>query len=131
MNILIDTHILIWALDEQHRISNERKELLADYSNAVFASQISLMELVIKKSLNKLPDFLPTIEEALGRWLANGFEILPIKDEHIFAYQSLPLFSEHKDPFDRFLISTAKAEKMTIMTSDEKFNLYSSFVNIV
>ncbi len=131
MNILIDTHILIWVLDEQNQLSKQRKELLADYSNTVFLSQVSLMELAIKKNLNKLPDFVPDINEVASRWLNNGYEILPISNEHIFAYQHLPLFVEHKDPFDRFLISTAKFERMNIMTSDEKFNLYSSMINIL
>ncbi len=85
MNILIDTHILIWVLDEQKQLSTLRKELLADYSNTVFLSQISLMELVIKKSLNKLPDFVPDIREVANRWMNNGYEILPISSEHIFA----------------------------------------------
>lgn len=131
MNILIDTHILIWVLDEQNQLSKQRKELLADYSNNVFVSQVSLMELAIKKNLNKLPDFVPDISEVANRWLNNGYEILPISNEHIFAYQNLPLFGEHKDPFDRFLISTARFERMNIMTSDEKFNLYSSMISIL
>jgi PIN domain nuclease of toxin-antitoxin system len=131
MNILVDTHILIWVLDEQNQLSKQRKELLEDYSNTVFLSQVSLMELVIKKSLNKLPDFVPDISEAANKWLANGYEILPIKNDHIFTYRSLPLFGEHKDPFDRFLISTAMFEQMDIMTSDEKFKWYSSLINIV
>ena len=126
MNILIDTHILIWVLDEQKQLSTLRKELLADYSNTVFLSQISLMELVIRKSLNKLPDFVPDIREVANRWMNNGYEILPISSEHIFAYQGLPFFGEHKDPFDRFLIATAKFEQLDMMTSDEKFNWYSS-----
>ena len=131
MNILIDTHILIWVLDEQNQLSKQRKELLTDYSNNVFVSQVSLMELAIKKNLNKLPDFVPDISEVANRWLNNGYEILPISNEHIFAYQNLPLFGEHKDPFDRFLISTARFERMNIMTSDEKFNLYSSMISIL
>jgi PIN domain nuclease of toxin-antitoxin system len=111
--------------------TNCPNNLLADYSNTVFLSQISLMEMVIKKNLNKLPDFVPDINEAANQWLANGYEILPIKNEHIFAYKSLPLFGEHKDPFDRFLISTAIFEQMDIMTSDEKFNWYSSLINVI
>lgn len=131
MNILVDTHILIWVLDEQKRLSTLRKELLADYSNTVILSQVSLMELAIKKSLNKLPDFVPDIGEVANRWLKNGYEILHLSNDHIFAYQELPLFAEHKDPFDRFLIATALAEQMDVMTSDEKFKLYAPLINII
>lgn len=56
MNILVDTHILVWALDEQNQLSAKHKQLMEDYTNKVFISQISLMELVIKKNLNKLPE---------------------------------------------------------------------------
>ncbi len=131
MNILVDTHILIWVLDEQYQLSGQRRKLLVDYENSVFASQISFMELVIKKNLNKLPDFIPDISDVAELWLNNGYKILPIDNKHIFAYQNLPLFDDHKDPFDRFLISTAMVEGMHLMTSDEKFNLYVSLLKII
>ena len=65
-------------------------------------------------------------------WLKNNYKILPISNEHIFfAYQNLSLFSEHKGPFDLFIIATAKSEGFHIKTSDEKFSLYSTIVNII
>lgn len=89
------------------------------------------MELAIKKNINKLPGFVPDIKTVTEQLLRNGFELLPLTNTHIFLYEHLPLFSEHKDPFDRFLIAVAQHEKFTIMTSDAKFQLYSSLVSII
>jgi PIN domain nuclease of toxin-antitoxin system len=89
------------------------------------------MEIAIKKNRNKLPDFVPDIQMVADQLLANGFELLPLKNEHIFPYQHLPLLQEHRDPFDRFLIAIAKDENLTIVTTDDKFQLYSSLIEII
>ena len=131
MDILVDTQILVWSFDINSPLNSAHKQLLEDASNNIFVSQISLMELAIKKNIDKLPDFVPTIEDVKTQLLSNGFELLNLADEHIFEYQNLPLFKEHRDPFDRFLISVAKSENLVIMTTDQKFGLYSSIVQIV
>src|ERR1700742_4972164 len=104
MDILIDTQILIWSFDNNSPLSDTYKKLLEDTSNKIFVSQISLMELSIKKNINKLPKFIPDIEEIIQQIAVTGFEVLQLKDVHIVAYQYLPVFNEHRDPFDRFLI---------------------------
>jgi PIN domain nuclease of toxin-antitoxin system len=131
MDILIDTQILIWSFDVHSPLSRRHKDLLEDASNKIFVSQISLMELAIKKNINKLPGFLPDIRIVVDQLLNNGFELLKLTDEHIFSYQALPLFQEHKDPFDRFLIAIAKQENFTIVTTDAKFQFYSSLIQII
>lgn len=131
MDILIDTQILVWSFDIHSPLSDQYKELLQDSTNRIVVSQISLMELAIKKNINKLPNFMPDIRIIAEQLLSNGFELLKLSDEHIFTYQHLPLFPEHRDPFDRFLIATAKYENLSIMTTDEKFRLYSSLVQII
>ena len=131
MDILIDTQILVWSFDIHSPLTKQHKELLEDTSNRIFASQISLMELAIKKSLNKLPDFVPDISVVKDQLLINGFELLRLADEHISAYQQLPLFQEHKDPFDRFLIAIAKQENFAVLTTDRKFELYSNLIHII
>jgi PIN domain nuclease of toxin-antitoxin system len=89
------------------------------------------MELAIKKSTNKLPDFVPDIKAVTDQFLSYGFELLSLTNEQIFTYQQAPLFGDHKDPFDRFLIAIAKQEDLTIITSDAKFHLYASFIKII
>jgi len=131
MNILIDTQILIWSFDVHSPLSQKHRQLIEDVSNRIFVSQISLMELAIKRNINKLPGFVPDIKTVANQLANNGFELLRLTDEHIFTYQALPIFQEHRDPFDRFLIASAMHEKLTILTSDAKFQLYSNLVNIV
>jgi PIN domain nuclease of toxin-antitoxin system len=131
MNLLIDTQILIWSFDVYSPLSKPHKNLLEDSANRILVSQVSLMELAIKKNINKLPDFVPDIKVVADQLLKNGFELLKLTDEHIFSYQDLPVFQEHKDPFDRFLIAIAKYENFTIVTKDVKFQLYSSIIQII
>lgn len=131
MNILVDTQILIWSFDINSPLSKQSQALLEDPVNKIFVSQISLMELAIKKNINKLPDFIPDIEQVTKQLLNNGFELLRLTNEHIFSLQNLPLFPEHRDPFDRFLIAIARQEDLTIITTDAKFHLYSSLIKII
>jgi PIN domain nuclease of toxin-antitoxin system len=61
----------------------------------------------------------------------DGFEFLKINQSHIISYNSLILISDHKDPFDRLLISTAISEKLPIISSDEKFKLYGDIFDLI
>ena len=131
MDILIDTQILVWSFDIHSPLSKHHKELLEDASNRIFVSQISLMELSIKKNINKLPDFIPSISLVVDQLVNNGFNLLRLTNEHIFSYQNLPLFQEYKEPFDRFIIATAMHENFTILTADSKFNLYSALIDLI
>ena len=131
MDILIDTQILVWSFDVNSPLSKQHKEILEDTSNRIFVSHISLMELAIKKNLNKLPDFVPGIQMVRDQLISNGFELLRLTEEQIFSYQQLPLYQEHKDPFDRFLIAIAKHENFSILTADGKFQLYSGMINLI
>jgi len=65
-----------------------------------------------------------THEELVGNIKISEYSVLQIEDYHISAYQEVALFSEHRDPFDRFLLATSFSEKIPIITSDEKFMLY-------
>lgn len=131
MNILVDTQIVVWSLDNNSPLSTKHRGLLADDEHMVYLSQISLMELAIKKAIGKIPGLILSIDEVANFWLQNGFEILPISNKHINCYQSVPYFDDHKVPFDRFIIATAKEENFVVMTSDKKFELYNSFIQIV
>jgi len=125
MKLLLDTHILLWVLENNNSLSTQQKELIQNTENEKWVSRISFMELAIKISIGKL-ETKTTLQEIISITSNDGFKILPIKDEHITSYLSLPLYENHRDPFDRFLISTALFEKMSIISSDEKFQLYSS-----
>ncbi|CAN5367486.1 hypothetical protein BH20BAC1_BH20BAC1_11610 [soil metagenome] len=85
----------------------------------------------IKLKLGKLPEFIVSIEYITEQLLSDGFTILPVTNDHIFSYQSIPFFEEHRDPFDRFLLATALSEQIPIISNDEKFLLYRSLITVI
>jgi len=131
MNILADTHIFIWILQNNPKLSIARKNLILESSNDVWISAFSIMEIAIKLKIGKLPEITVELESLVEQWLKDGYKFLQLSNAHIYNYQQLPLMGEHRDPFDHFIISTAIIENMSIMTSDEKFLAYEQLVNIV
>lgn len=118
MKLILDTNVLIWWLGDAGKISQAAKTVISSPDNLIFISAASACEIAIKKSLGKLsvPDDLTAQIER------NNFTPLPIKIEHGLYLEQLPF--HHKDPFDRLIIAQAILEKMTIVTSDNKFRLY-------
>ncbi|MCA0229981.1 MAG: type II toxin-antitoxin system VapC family toxin [Bacteroidetes bacterium] len=131
MDILIDTHILIWFQENNELLERRRMSLLIDPANQIFVSQVSLMELAIKYKLNKLPGFIVGLPTIVRQIVIDGFTILPIREAHLLNYQQIPLFEDHRDPFDRFLVATAISESMVFMTADRKFEYYNGMIEIV
>jgi PIN domain nuclease of toxin-antitoxin system len=113
MNLLLDTHTVIWALSNAPTLSLEAREVIVRGDNLVFVSAASAWEIAIKKRLGKLkaPD---NYLEELTR---HRFTPLDISAQHALAVEHLPEL--HRDPFDRMLIAQAKLEKLTIVTRDE------------
>jgi PIN domain nuclease of toxin-antitoxin system len=122
MNYILDTHTIIWFLNDDDQISKTADNIIMLQDSKNFVSIVSLWELAIKMSLNKFrfdggfSAFLKLIHE-------NGFEILPLKYEHIQGLFKLPFI--HKDPFDRLLISTSITENMPLITSDKNIHQYN------
>ena len=118
MQLLLDTHALIWWLSNNLTLSVEAKNAIADPDNIVFVSAASVWEIAIKKSLGKLqaPDDLKVqIEE-------KRFTPLAVNIDHALTVEKLPL--HHQDPFDRILITQAISENLIIVTRDRKFEAY-------
>ena len=113
MNILLDTHVLIWALENNTELSDGARNSITRASNMVFVSSISIWEIAIKKNLGKLetPDNLQE-EIELHR-----FTPLQIIFHHAGLAGKLP--DIHRDPFDRMLIAQAIIEKLTLVTRDK------------
>lgn len=131
MQYLLDTQVFIWSLEGNPKLASSVKSIIEDIDNTILVSQFSLMEISIKMKLNKLPGFIVSIEYITNQLLMDGFTILPISNNHIFAYQSIPFFDEHRDPFDRFLLATALAEQIPIISFDDKFILYRPLVTVI
>lgn len=118
MRYLIDTHIFIWWM-ENTRLSDKLMSLLNDPANRVFLSVASIWEMVIKKAKGRLK--IPRDIE--GGVKTSRFMVLPIEISHVLGVDKLPHY--HHDPFDRILISQAKAERLTLITSDPKIRKYN------
>jgi PIN domain nuclease of toxin-antitoxin system len=125
MDLLIDTQILIWLELLSPALSTKSRKLLTDPANRVFIPEICLFEIAIKQKIGKLPNLTWDTETIQNQILKDGFETMPIKIKHIAQYKSIPLFPDHRDPFDRLLIATAISEDMSLISSDPKFRLYS------
>ncbi len=113
MNLLLDTHVLIWSLENNAALSGNARDAIVDGNNMVFVSAVSVWEISIKKAMGKLiaPDNLQE-EIELHR-----FTPLNINIEHANLAGKLPAI--HKDPFDRMLIAQAMIEKLTLVTGDK------------
>lgn len=118
MRLLLDTHVLLWWLADDRRLGDDHRALIADSSNIVLVSAMTVAEIAIKASLGKLEapdDLLPTLE-------AGGFDELPFEASHAAVLRTLPW--HHRDPFDRVLIAQAIAERLTVLTADPHFAAY-------
>ena len=112
MNLLLDTHVLLWWLDDHPALSKKAKAAIADGKNLVFVSAVIIWEIRIKQALGKLK-----IPRNFRRVLDDQpFEILDITVEHAHAVGDLP--AHHRDPFDRMLVAQAKVEGLTLVTRD-------------
>ncbi len=121
MNLLLDTHVLLWAAGEPERLSAEALALINDENNKLYFSAASICEVVIKNSLQR-PDF-KVDPHLLRRGLVdNGYLELPISSLHTLNVAHLP--SLHKDPFDRILVAQAEAEGCLLLTGDERVAQY-------
>lgn len=122
MNLLLDTHILLWAAASPEKLPAEALSLINDDNNSLYFSAASIWEVVIKNSLQR-PDF-QVDPHLLRRGLVdNGYLELPITSLHTLNVAHLP--SLHKDPFDRILVAQAEAEGFLLLTADEVVARYT------
>ena len=125
--ILLDTHIIIWLVNEPERLNSKTLELLANKKLDVYYSLVSIWELVIKVSIKKINIDIRQLIETLQE---NSIFELSFDAKHVLQVQDLPII--HKDPFDRILIAQAISEGMHFFTHDEILRSYSKkLINIV
>lgn len=128
MNLLLDTHILLWAAAEPAKLSSEATSLITNEENRLYFSAASVWEVVIKNGLGR-PDF-HVDPHILRRGLVdNGYLELPISSQHTLAVAHLP--DIHKDLFDRILVAQAETEGFLLLTNDELVGRYPGPVRLV
>lgn len=122
MKILLDTHVLLWALTGSRKLSSKTRKMITSGENEVYVSIISPWEVEIKH--NKHPDRIPIDSAGLLSYCrAAGYKRLSVRPEHIDRLKELAS-DIHADPFDRMLICQAQAEDMLLLTCDEKIAAY-------
>ena len=128
MNLLLDTHLLLWAASEPERLSAKARTLLLDPANQLMFSAASLWEVTIKNSLDR-PDFKVDSRRLWRMLLVSGYRELPVTSEHTVAVNDLPQL--HKDPFDRILVAQARVESLLLLTVDKAVAKYGEGVRKV
>ena len=118
MKLLLDTHVLLWWLDNPALLSEDARDAISEPTNDVFVSSAVAWEIAIKRGLGKLTA-ASDLESAIQ---ACDFRMLPITMAPALATESLP--PHHRDPFDRLLIVQALDEGLTILTADRAFEPY-------
>ena len=125
MQLLLDTHLLVWAMGEPERLDPALVRLLEAPMNTPVFSVASLWELVIKRGLDR-PDF--QLEPSLLRQalLEAGWRELPVEAHHVLAVGQLPPL--HRDPFDRLLLAQAQTDGLLLITADQQLAQYPGSV---
>ena len=124
MRILLDTHLVLWALAAPERLPGAAHRLIERAD--VYVSAASIWEISIKASLGKLT---ADPREVLAALDPAGFLTLPISAEHAARVADLP--PVHRDPFDRLLVAQARAEPMRLLTTDTGLAGYGELVTVV
>ncbi len=125
MRILLDTHIYLWFVKDDRKLSKHARTLIKDATH-VYVSSASIWEAAIKIKIGKLAG---NIDELIAAVDESGFESLPINVQHAAHVHELP--DVHRDPFDRILLAQAMSEPLRFVTADEILAQYSSLVNLV
>jgi PIN domain nuclease of toxin-antitoxin system len=122
VKLLVDSHILIWAIDDPTKLSPAATTALQDPDNELLLSVGSIWEIAIKVGLEKL-----TLKDPFRVWMNQAIadldlRILPITVNYADAQATLP--DHHRDPFDRLIVAQALTKKIPIVSADAKFDPY-------
>jgi PIN domain nuclease of toxin-antitoxin system len=122
MRLLIDSHALIWYVDQHQQLSSASHAAMSDPANELLLSAGSIWEIAIKIGLGKL-----VLTQPYLRWMSQalsdlGIAVLPITVEYADVQASLP--RHHSDPFDRLIVAQAIVERVSIVSADGRMDAY-------
>jgi PIN domain nuclease of toxin-antitoxin system len=121
MKLLLDTHVLLWWLEDNPRLRPRVRAIIADRQNEVFVSAASFWELSIKRRKGGIEN------RGSALWqdaIAEGFAVLAVASQHLEALEGLPLVARHNDPFDHMILAQARAERAAVITHDRAMTAY-------
>ena len=125
MNLLLDTHVALWAITDSPKLSEMARDLIAAPKTTVWISAASVWEIAIKYSLGR-GDMPVSSHDAMRYFRESGYRFLAIEAEHAVAVEGLA--AHHQDPFDRILVAQALVEPMRLMTHDTLVARYSDTI---
>ena len=125
MNLLLDTHVALWAITDSPKLSKKVREMIESPRSSVWVSAATVWEIAIKHSLAR-GDMPVSSRDALRYFGESGYRFLPVEIEHAAAVEDLP--AHHTDPFDRILIAQALVEPMRLITHDPMVARYSDTI---
>lgn len=122
MKLLLDTHVVLWALEDSPRLAPHIREMIIDESNEIYVSAMSLFEIAIKHK--KQPSNMPYSADQIKEYCQRaGFIFLSVSLDTISIYEKYD-FSAHSDPFDQVLVAQSICNNMKLITHDEKLKSY-------
>jgi PIN domain nuclease of toxin-antitoxin system len=122
MNILLDTHALLWWLRDSRRLGKQARAWIRSDETLVWISAAAIWEISIKAALGRLTVAASFEEQLRAEMERSGFRSLPVSFEHALSVRNLPPL--HADPIDRMLIAQAQCEDLTLMTADSAIAAY-------
>ena len=126
MKVLLDTHIAVWSVLNDPRLSEKARNMILNEENEIFYSTASIWEITIKYMLH--PDKIRISGNLLEKGCEdNGYIALPILNVHVSSLETLkraPNSPRHNDPFDRIMVAQAKAENLMFLTHDSLIPYY-------
>ena len=125
MNLLLDTHVALWAITDSPSLPRSARDLVDSPRSSVWVSAATVWEIAIKHGIGR--EHMPVSgQDALRYFRESGYRVLPIEAEHAAAVEDLP--RHHQDPFDRILLAQALAEPMRLVTHDPVMARYSDTI---
>lgn len=125
MNLLLDTHVALWAITDSPKLPSHARTLIQAPTSIVWVSVASVWEIAIKHALGR-GDMPVSSQEAIDYFRESGYRFLAIEAEHAAAVEALP--AHHQDPFDRLLVAQALVEPMRLMTHDPLVSRYNDTI---
>jgi PIN domain nuclease of toxin-antitoxin system len=131
LNLLLDTHVALWAVTGHKRLSVRARELISDTDNLIAVSVASLWEIAIKHALGRESEAAISLSAraSAAAFALAGYSVLPVSISHVLAVEDLPAL--HADPFDRLLVAQALSEPMRFLTHDAQVVRYSDTIILV
>lgn len=125
MNLLLDTHVALWAVTDSPKLPQKARELILSPKTTVWISSASVLEITIKHALGR-GNMPVSSQDAVRYFRESGYRFLAVEPEHAVAVEDLP--THHQDPFDRILVTQALIEPMRLITHDATVARYSDTI---